>query len=100
MIAAAQLTLLDIEGSVKEMERAVKDGCRGAFVTLGGLTQKPHAHPDHDPLFAKAQELDLPLAIQVAVDLAQSHCLTDECYPACLSEMLPCLVLTHSAFNL
>ncbi len=45
MIAAAQLTLLDIEGSVEEMERAVKDGCRGAFVTLGALTEKPHAHP-------------------------------------------------------
>src|SRR5262249_29756638 len=73
MIAAAQLTLLDIEGSVKEMERAVKDGCRGAFVTLGALTQKPHAHPDHAPLFAKAQELDIPFAIHVAVDLGKYH---------------------------
>jgi uncharacterized protein len=73
MIAAAQLTLLDVEGSVKEMERAVKDGCRGAFVTLGALTEKPHAHPDHDALFAKAQELDIPFAIHVAVDLAKYH---------------------------
>ena len=73
MIAAAQLTLLDVEGSVKEMERAVKDGCRGAFVTLGALTEKPHAHPDHDPLFAKAQELDIPFAIHVAVDLPKYH---------------------------
>ena len=27
------------------------------------MTRKPHAHPDHDVLFAKAQELDVPLGI-------------------------------------
>jgi uncharacterized protein len=73
MVAVAQLTLLDIEGSVKEMERAEKDGCRGAFVTLGAPTEKPHAHPDHDPLFAKAQELDIPLTLHVSVDQARYH---------------------------
>jgi len=73
MVAVAQLTLLDVQGSVKEMERAVKDGCRGVFLTLGAPTQKPHAHPDHDPLFAKAQELDIPLTIHVSVDQAKYH---------------------------
>lgn len=73
LVPVAHLTLLDVEASVKEMERAVRDGCKGAFVTLGAPTRKPHAHPDHDPLFAKAQELDIPLAIHVSLDPGKYH---------------------------
>ena len=30
LVPIAQLTLLDVEGSAAELERAVKDGCKGA----------------------------------------------------------------------
>jgi uncharacterized protein len=45
------------------LERAVKAGCKGGWVAQFTMTRKPHAHPDHDVLFAKAQELDVPLGI-------------------------------------
>lgn len=63
LVPIAQLSLLNVEGSVAELERAVKDGCRGAYVGMGAPTRKPHAHPDHDPIFRKCEELGVPFAI-------------------------------------
>ncbi len=59
----AHLSLGDPVAAAAELERAVKDGCRGAFVAPFTINRKPHGHPDHDPVFAKAQELDVPFAI-------------------------------------
>ncbi len=63
LIPIAHLSLLDIPAAVGELERAVKDGCRGAFVAPFNHLRKAHGHPDHDPLFAKFQELDVPFGI-------------------------------------
>jgi predicted TIM-barrel fold metal-dependent hydrolase len=63
LVPIAQLSLLDPEASARELERAVADGCRGGFVCPFTHTRKPHGHPDHDALFAKACALDVPLAI-------------------------------------
>jgi predicted TIM-barrel fold metal-dependent hydrolase len=63
LVPIAQLTLLDPEGSAAELERAVRDGCRGGFVAPFTHSQKPHGHPDHDALWAKACELDVPIGI-------------------------------------
>jgi predicted TIM-barrel fold metal-dependent hydrolase len=32
------------------------------------MTRKPHAHPDHDVVFAKAQELDVPFGIHPSLE--------------------------------
>ncbi len=63
LVPIAQLNLLDPEAAATELERAVRDGCRGGFVCPFTHTKKPHGHSDHDALFAKACELDVPLAI-------------------------------------
>ncbi|MGE0624315.1 MAG: amidohydrolase family protein [Pseudomonadales bacterium] len=63
LIPIAQLTLLDVEGSVAELERAVQDGCRGAWVNPFNHRRVIHGSPVHDPLFAKCVELDVPFAI-------------------------------------
>jgi len=63
LAAVAHLTLLDPEGSADELERAVKDGCRGGFIAPFTHHQKAHGHPDHDALFARAEALGVPLAI-------------------------------------
>jgi uncharacterized protein len=63
LIPIAHLSLGDPQAAAQELERAVKDGCRGAFVAPFTITRKPHGHPNHDPVFAKSQELDVPLAI-------------------------------------
>ena len=63
LVPIAQLTLLDPEGSAVELERAVKDGCKGAWVNPFNHNRVIHGHPRHDVLFKKCVELDVPLAI-------------------------------------
>ena len=59
----AMLTLLDPSGSAEELERAVKDGCHGCWVNPFNHNKVIHGHSDHDVLFEKCVELDVPLAI-------------------------------------
>ena len=63
LVPIAHLSLLDPEAAAAELERAVADGCRGAFVAPFSHTRKPHGHSDHDVLYAKCCELDVPIAI-------------------------------------
>jgi predicted TIM-barrel fold metal-dependent hydrolase len=63
LVPIAQLSLGDPSEAAHELERAVKDGCKGAFVCPFTITRKPHGHPDHDRVFAAAQDLDVPFAI-------------------------------------
>ena len=46
----------------------MKDGCRGAFVVPFTWTHRAHGDPAHDPVFAKAVELDVPIAIHPAFE--------------------------------
>lgn len=63
LVPIAMLTLLDPEGSAAELERAVGDGCKGGWVNPFNHNRVVHGHTDHDVLFAKCVELDVPLAI-------------------------------------
>jgi predicted TIM-barrel fold metal-dependent hydrolase len=63
LIPIAQLSLGDPQAAAAELERAVKAGARGGWIAPFTITKKPHGHPDHDRLFAAAQDLDVPLAI-------------------------------------
>ncbi len=63
LVPIAQLTLLDPEGSAAELERAVRDGCRGAWVNPFNHNKVIHGDSQHDVLFARCCELDVPLAI-------------------------------------
>jgi len=63
LVPIAHLSLLDPEAAAAELERAVADGCRGAWVAPFTHTRRPHGHSDHDVLFAKCCELDVPFAI-------------------------------------
>jgi predicted TIM-barrel fold metal-dependent hydrolase len=63
LVPIAQLTLLDPEGSAQELERAIKDGCRGGWVNSFNHNRVIHGDPKHDVLFAKCVELDVPLAM-------------------------------------
>jgi predicted TIM-barrel fold metal-dependent hydrolase len=63
LVPIAHLTLLDPQGSAAELERAVDDGCRGGWVAPFTHSRKGHGHPDHDALWRKAIELDVPIAI-------------------------------------
>lgn len=68
LVPIAHLSLGDVGGAVAELRRAVRAGARGAFVLPFTLSGVPHGHPVHDPLWAAAQELDVPIAIHTGVD--------------------------------
>jgi len=63
LVPIAQLTLLDPEGSAEELERAVKDGCKGAWVNPFNHNRVIHGDAAHDVLYARCQALDVPIAI-------------------------------------
>jgi predicted TIM-barrel fold metal-dependent hydrolase len=68
LLPIAHLSLGDVNEAVRELERTVKAGAIGAFVAPFTITKKPHGHPDHDPLWAKAQELNVPIAIHPTLE--------------------------------
>src|SRR5438105_5946952 len=68
LLPVAHLTLGDPEAAARELRRAVRAGARGGFVLPFTLSGVPHGHPDHDPLCAAAQDLDVPIAIHTGVD--------------------------------
>ena len=63
LVAIAHISLVDPVEAAAELERSVRAGAKGAFVAPYTLTRIPHAHPDHDPFWAKAQALGVPVAI-------------------------------------
>ena len=68
LVPIAHLSLGDVTGAAAELRRAVRAGARGAFVLPFTLSGLPHGHPDHDPVWAAAQELDVPIAIHTGID--------------------------------
>jgi predicted TIM-barrel fold metal-dependent hydrolase len=68
LVPIAHVSLGDPAAAAKELERAVHDGCRGAFVVPFTWSRLPHGHETHDPLFAAAQDLDVPIAIHPAFE--------------------------------
>jgi uncharacterized protein len=63
LLPIAHLSLGDPAEAARELERAVKDGCKGAFVCPFTITRVPHGDAAHDRVFAVAQDLDVPFAI-------------------------------------
>jgi len=68
----AQVTLDDDpHEAARELERAVKAGAKGGFFLPFSWKKKSPGHPHFDPLWAKAQELDVPLGIHPTADPAE-----------------------------
>ena len=63
LVPIAHIALTSGEQAATELERAVKAGCKGAFIAPFTITTKAHAHPDYDPFWAAAQDLDVPVGI-------------------------------------
>ena len=68
LIAVAHLSLGDPHDAAKELRRAVANGARGGVLLPYTHDGKPHGHPDHDPLFAAACDLGVPLGIHTGID--------------------------------
>src|SRR5204863_2196205 len=60
LVPTAHLSLSDPGAAARELERAAGEGARGAYVAPFTHDGRPLGHPDNDPVFAAAQDLDLP----------------------------------------
>jgi predicted TIM-barrel fold metal-dependent hydrolase len=63
LVPTAHLSLSDPGAAACELERAVADGARGAYVAPFTHDGRPLGHPDNHRTFAAAQDLDVPFAI-------------------------------------
>ncbi len=63
LVPTAHLSLSDPQAAARELERAVGEGARGGYVAPFTHDGRPLGHPDNHPVFAAAQDLDVPLAI-------------------------------------
>jgi predicted TIM-barrel fold metal-dependent hydrolase len=58
----------DISGAIKELERARKLGLAGAMITVYPAEDRSYDHPDYEPFWAAAQDLDMPLSLHIATN--------------------------------
>jgi len=59
------ITLEDIAAGVAELRRIAKKGMRGAMIWADPPEDRPYNHPDYDPFWAAAQELNTPLSLHI-----------------------------------
>ena len=59
----AHLSLGDPELATRELQRAIGEGCKGAFLAPFTWTEKAPGHPDHAGFWAVAQDLGVPIAL-------------------------------------
>ena len=67
LIPIAHLSLTDVNEAAAELERAVESGAKGAFFPPYTWDRKSHGHPDYDLVWAKAQDLGVPIGLHPAV---------------------------------
>lgn len=71
LVPVVQISLEeDPQKAAQELEDCVKAGAKGGFFLPFNWQRKSPGHPDYDPLWAKAQELEIPLAIHPTADPA------------------------------
>jgi predicted TIM-barrel fold metal-dependent hydrolase len=69
LVPIAQISLeTDPVEAARELEACVKAGAKGGFFLPFTWKRKSPGHPDYDPIWAKAQELGIPLAIHPTAD--------------------------------
>jgi predicted TIM-barrel fold metal-dependent hydrolase len=66
LIGLALISLEDIGEAVREVERSVKKGLKGAMISVAPDVEQSYDNPIYDPFWAAAQDLDLPLSLHLA----------------------------------
>ncbi len=61
----AMINVDDIQEGVKELKRTHKNGLTGAMITTFPLEDKPYDLPDYEPLWATAEEMQIPLSLHL-----------------------------------
>jgi predicted TIM-barrel fold metal-dependent hydrolase len=76
LVAVAQLSIDEPQLAARELERAVADGCRGAFTLPFTWTRRPHGHPFYDELWSVAEGLGVPIGLHPGYEPPFANTLT------------------------
>ena len=63
LVGLALISIQDIAEAVKEIERAAKLGHKGVMIALSPPADRPYSSLEYDPIWAKAQDLGLPIVL-------------------------------------
>lgn len=66
----AMVNVDDITDAVDELQRCRRLGLSGALITVSPPAWQPYRAPEYDPLWACAQDVEMPLSLHVATDRA------------------------------
>ncbi len=58
----------DVQDGLRELERGAKMGLAGAMITIYPPEDKPYDSPIYEPLWAAAQDLEMPLSLHIATN--------------------------------
>ena len=65
LIGIAMLSMYDIDGAVKELERCRKAGMRGSVIWQVPPPELPFSSPHYDKFWATSQDLDMPVNLHI-----------------------------------
>src|SRR6202040_3170282 len=65
LIPLGLITLEDIPAAIAELARIKRRGMAGAMIWGEAPPDRPYSHPDYDPLWAAAQDLDMSLSLHI-----------------------------------
>ena len=65
LIGIAMLSMYDIDGAVKELERCRKAGMRGSVIWQVPPPELPFSAPHYDKFWATSQDLDMPVNLHI-----------------------------------
>jgi predicted TIM-barrel fold metal-dependent hydrolase len=64
----AMINVDDVPEALRELQRTRQRGLAGAMITVYPPEARAYDHPDYDPLWAAAQDLDMPLSLHIATN--------------------------------
>jgi predicted TIM-barrel fold metal-dependent hydrolase len=71
----AMINVDDVQEGIKELQRCAKMGLAGGMITVYPPEGKGYDNPMYEPLWAAAQDLDIPLGMHIATGRAQGRIL-------------------------
>jgi uncharacterized protein len=77
LFPAAHISIREPALAVEELRRVAKLGCRTAFIAAMPVNGKSFGHPDYDPVWAAAQDLDVPIGLHA---VSHHHYMGSEFY--------------------
>ena len=73
LIGLALISIYDIGAAVDEIERVAKLGHKGLMIALSPPADRPYSSQEYDPLWARAQEIGLPIVLHAITGAAESR---------------------------